>query len=477
MAAMNVTDPPSATAVAAAARQRANTELGLLILALLVTLVAAALVELSQQPVISPEVVVSGAVFLAGAVAAHVVKRFVASGSDPVLLPLAVLLNGLGLVMVRRIDFARVARNPDVGTLADAQTIWSLVALVAFCVTLIVLRDHLSLDRYRYLLGLGSLLLMLMPLLPVIGREINGARIWVQFGGLTFQPVEFAKLGLTIFFASYLAEKRDILAVATNRLGPVMVPPARAFAPLLGIWAIGIAVLGLQNDLGPTLLFYGVFIVALYVATGRLAYPLAGIALAGVGALLAYQMFGHVRLRFAIWLDVWSMYTDEGYQLAQSLFALGTGGVAGVGFGQGQPEFIPFVETDFIFSAFGEEIGLLGTTAILLCFLLLASRGFRIALTARDEFGALLAAGLTTILGLQVFIIVGGVTRLIPLTGITLPFMSYGGSSLLSNYILIALLARISAPAAPLRRRRRPVTDDTPEPAADWGAETTGSGS
>lgn len=463
MTATPTSDRPLDTALAAVASRRATTELGLLILALLVTLVAGALVELSQQPEIPSGVMTYGGVFGLSAVVAHVVKRRLAPGSDPILLPVAVLLNGLGLVMVRRIDFANLARNPDVATLADAQTVWSFVAILAFCITLAVISDYTVFDQYRYLIGLGSVGLLLLPLLPGIGQEINGARIWINVGGLSFQPVEAAKLGLTVFFASYLAEKRDILSVATNRLGPIMVPPARAFAPLVAIWAVGIAVLGLQNDLGPSLLLYGVFILMLYVATGRLAYPMAGVVLAGAGAFLAYRMFGHVRSRLSIWLDVWASYTDEGFQLAQSLFAFGTGGIFGVGLGQGQPDFIPFVQTDFILSAFGEETGLLGTTAILLCFLLVVGRGFRIAMSARDEFGALLAVGLTTILGLQFFIIAGGVTRLIPLTGITLPFVSYGGSSLLANYVLVALLARVSAPGRPARRPRRSRRAEAPE--------------
>lgn len=455
MTATPSSDRPNQAALAAVAGRRATTELGLLILALVVTLVAGALVELSQQPEIPSGVVTYGGVFVVSSIVVHIVKRRLAPGSDPIILPVVVLLNGLGLVMVRRIDFANLARNPDVATFADAQTVWSLVAMVAFCVTLLVISDHAVLDQYRYLIGLGSIGLLLLPLLPGIGQEINGARIWINVAGFTFQPVEAAKIGFTVFFASYLAEKRDVLSVATTRLGPVMIPPTRAFAPLIGIWAVGIAVLGLQNDLGPTLLLYGVFILVLYVATGRLAYPIAGLVLAGAGGFLAYQMFGHVRSRMSIWLDVWASYNDEGFQLAQSLFAFGTGGVFGVGLGQGQPDFIPFVQTDFILSAFGEETGLLGTTAILLCFLLVVGRGFRIAMTSRDEFGSLLAVGLTTIIGLQFFIIAGGVTRLIPLTGITLPFISYGGSSLLANYVLVALLLRVSAPSDPVLRRRR----------------------
>ena len=454
----------STAAPAATLRRRANTELGLLVLALLVVLVGAALVELSQQPDIPDAVINYGAGFLALAVIAHIAKRRLAPGSDPLILPIAVLLNGLGLLMVRRLDFAGGA---DAVEFAPGQTVWSAVAVAAFVLTLWFLRDHTSFDNYRYIIGLGSLLLLLTPLLPVIGREVNGARIWLSLGGMTFQPVEAAKLGFVVFFSSYLAEKRDVLAVATTRLGPIMLPPARAFGPLLGIWVVGLAVLGLQNDLGPTLLLFGVFIVMLYIGTGRLAYPVVGLLLAAVGAAFAYQAFGHVQSRVAIWLDVWSRYEGDGFQLAQSLFAIGTGGITGVGLGQGQPNFIPFVRTDFIFSAFAEEAGLLGTTGILLCFVLLIGRGFRIAVRARDEMGTLLAAGLTTILALQVFIIVAGVTRLIPLTGITLPFVSYGGSSLLSNYVLVALLARVSAPGTPRHTRARRDDDS-----GDWGIET-----
>lgn len=432
-----------------ATRRQATTELGLILLGLVAVLIAGALVELAQAPEITEDMLAYAVAFAVAALVGHLAIRRLAPGADPLLLPTALLLNGLGLVMIRRIDLARGLQ----ADFAAQQVTWTAIAVLAFVLTLLLIRDHATLDGYRYLIGLGSLLLLLTPLLPVIGREVNGAQIWVSIFGLSFQPVEAAKLGFVAFFASYLAEKRDLLAVATNRVGPLMLPPTRAFAPLVGIWAVGLAVLGLQNDLGPTLLLFGVFVVMLYVATGRLAYPVMGVLLAAIGAVFAYRAFSHVVDRVAIWLDVWARYDSDGFQLAQSLFAIGTGGIAGVGLGQGQPDFIPFVRTDFIFAAFAEEVGLLGTTAILLCFLVLIGRGFRIALRARDEFGTLLAAGLTSILALQVFVIVGGVTRLIPLTGITLPFVSYGGSALLANYVLIALLARISAPAAPRMRR------------------------
>lgn len=429
-------------------RRRANTELGLLVLAILVVLAAYALMGLHQEPRLPAGFALYGAVMLGIAAVAHAVTRWGARGADPLLLPLAFLLNGLGLVMVRRIDFA-YAGEGEYTSLAPAQAVWSIVALVAFVVTLLLLRDHQVLDAYRYVIGLGAVALLLLPLLPVIGREVNGARLWVRVAGLTFQPGELAKLGLVAFFASYLGDKRELLSVASNRVGPFMVPPARAFAPVGAAWVVSLAVLIFEKDLGLSLLFFGIFVVMLYLATARLAYVVAGTLLFSGGATLAYLAFGHVRQRIAIWLDMWA-YVDEpngSFQLVQSLFALGTGGIAGVGLGDGMPTFIPFVSTDFIFSAFGEELGLLGTTALLLCYFLLVARGYRIALRCHDDFGTLLAAGLTTLFALQVFVILGGVTRLIPLTGLTLPFISYGGSSLLANYILVAVLLRISAPA------------------------------
>ncbi|MDP8970887.1 MAG: FtsW/RodA/SpoVE family cell cycle protein, partial [Actinomycetota bacterium] len=378
------------------------------------------------------------------ALAAHLVSRRLAPGADPLPLPLAFLLNGLGLVMVHRIDYALVARG-QASSLAPAQTLWTVVAVGAFCATLVALRDHRQLDRYRYLIGVGALVLLALPSLPVIGATVNGAELWIRVAGLTIQPGEAAKLALVTFFASYLADKRQLLSVATNRLGPVMVPPARAFGPIIAIWAISLAVLVFQKDLGLSLLVFGVFILMLYVATSRPAYVAGGALLFAAGAWFTHATFAHVQQRISIWLDPWADYQDRGFQLAQSLFALGTGGLAGVGLGQGRPDFIPAVATDFIFAAFGEEAGLIGTTGLLLCYFLLVGRGLGIALRCRDDFGTLLAAGLTILFGLQVLIIVAGVTRLLPLTGLTLPLVSYGGSSLLANHVLVALLLRVSA--------------------------------
>ncbi|MBA3372351.1 MAG: FtsW/RodA/SpoVE family cell cycle protein [Euzebyaceae bacterium] len=427
------------TKAPADARRKANSELALLILALLITVGAYALVGLATTGVVPGGLAAYGGAMAALGAAAHLASRRLASGADPVLLPLAFLLNGLGLVMVRRLDFAEQTSQ------APAQTIWTVVAIVVFILTLAVVRDHRILDNYRYIVGIGALAFLLMPLLPGIGKEVNGARIWLGLGGLSFQPGEVAKLGLVIFFASYLAEKRALLTVATNRLGPLMVPPARAFGPILAVWGLSLSVLVFQKDLGLSLLVFGIFVAMLYVATARLTYVLLGLALFSAGAYAAWTVFSHVQSRISTWLDPWSVYDSAGYQVAQSLFAMGTGGIFGVGLGQGRPDIIPEVNTDFIFAAFGEEIGLLGTTALLLCFFLFVGRGFTIAMRSRDDFGQLLAAGLTFLFGLQVFVILGGVTQLLPLTGVTLPFMSYGGSSLLANYALVALLLRVSA--------------------------------
>jgi cell division protein FtsW (lipid II flippase) len=441
------------------ARRRANTELGLLVLALIVCLVAYALVGLARQPQLPAGLAGYGGILAGIALGTHLFTRRVAPGADPLLFPLAFALNGLGLVMIRRIDYALSA--DEASSLAPAQTVWTMVGVLLLAVTLLVVRDYELLDRYRYVIGVTAIVLLLMPLLPVVGATINGARLWIRFAGFSIQPGEFAKLGLAIFFASYLAQNRQLLTVATNRVGPLMVPPARAFGPLLAVWGLSLSVLVFQRDLGLSLLVFGLFIGMMYVATSRVAYVIGGIGLFALGGYAAYLLFGHVQDRIGIWLDLWNSDALGAGQLQQSLFALGSGGLAGVGLGQGHPDLIPIVSTDFIFSAFGEESGLLGTTALLLCFLLFVGRGYRVALRCPTEFGQLLVLGLVTLYALQVFVIVGGVTRLIPLTGLTLPFVSYGGSSLLANYVLVALLIRVSTGEvgvrpAPLRRSRSP---------------------
>lgn len=422
-----------------------RTERRLLSLALLVVVGAYVLLGLASRATIGPGTVGYATALVALAAVAHLATRRFAPFAEPVLLPATFLLNGLGLVFIRRIDLAN-------GTdLAVAQTIWTVVGIGLYCLVLMALPDHRWLTRYRYTAGLATLVLLLLPLAPVIGREINGARLWVDLGIVTFQPGELAKLTLVVFLAGYLDEKRALLSVATNRVWRFLVPPARHLAPVLAAALGGIAILVAQTDLGSSLLFFGVFVTMLYVATGRAAYPALGGAAFAVGGALAYLAFGHVAERFAVWLDPWQDIRGSGYQIAQSLFALGTGGLTGAGIGLGHPT-VPEAATDLIFAVIGEELGLLGTTAVLLAYLLIVAKGLKTAMIAADDVGTLITTGLSTILALQVFVIVGGVTRLIPLTGITLPWVSYGGSSLISNMLLLALLVRVSDSARAVGR-------------------------
>jgi cell division protein FtsW (lipid II flippase) len=372
-----------------------------------------------------------------------VVLSRLARGADPALYPVATLLTGLGYAVIQRL-------NPG---LAENQFGWVMIGLALFIVTMVVIRDYRILDAYTYTIGVVAIGLLLLPILPVVGRTINGARLWVEVGPITFQPSEIAKVLLVIFLASYLSSRKELLAVTTRRWGPIRLPEPRFVAPLLVAWLMSLAVLFMEKDLGSSLLFFGIFVVMMWVATGRSIYLVIGLVLFVVGAYIGYVAFAHVQARVDIWLH--ALEPDKvnafGYgQLAQAQFAMATGGIAGTGLGQGNPGLIPFAFTDFIFAAIGEELGLLGATGVLLLYVVLVARGFRAALTREDSFGSLLAVGLATTVALQTFIIVGGVTRLIPLTGITLPFVSYGGSSLVANFVLLALLVRVSAP--PTRR-------------------------
>jgi cell division protein FtsW (lipid II flippase) len=425
-------------------RARRNVELGLLILAIFLAVGAYALVGLGRDQTVPPGVAGYGLVLAGGYVFAHLVVRRFAPQADPVFLPTAVLLAGLGFAVIFRL-------NPD---LAGAQTLWLLFGLGLFSLTLVLIRDHRQLDAYTYTIGLLGLVMLLLPLAPGIGRTVRGARLWVGIGPLQFQPAEIAKVLIVIFVASYLNTRKELLAVATRRLGPIALPEPRHLAPLLVAWGVSLVVLFLERDLGSSLLFFGIVVVMLWVATGRVAYLILGGLLFAVGAFFGYAAFSHVQDRVAVWLNVFDpeFIQDEGYQLAQSLFALATGGILGTGLGQGRPGFIPDAHTDFVFSAVGEEMGLLGTMAVLVLFVLLIFRGFRAAVRAPDGFGQLLATGLSAILALQTFVIVGGVTRLIPLTGITLPFVSYGGSSLVANFVVLALLIRVSNAQTPTGR-------------------------
>jgi cell division protein FtsW (lipid II flippase) len=423
-------------------RYRSGAALALTIIAIFLALTAYVLVGLGKRGNVPPELPLYGGLFVVGYLAAHFVVRRFAPAADPTLLPTAAMLTGIGFAMIVRLS----------GSLATEQATWLAIGLLAFCGTLILVRDHRQLDAYTYTIGLIGLGLLLLPIVPGIGETINGARLWIKIGPLGFQPSELGKVFIVVFLASYLDSKKELLQVATGRLGPFHIPQAKVLGPVILAWAVSLAVLFLERDLGASLLFFAIFVVMLWVATARGAYLAIGILLFAVGAFLGYLTFSHVQARVDIWLHALEpgKVFAQGYgQLAQGQFAMATGGIGGSGLGLGQPGLIPYAETDFIFAAIGEELGVFGSTAVLLLFVVLVGRGLRIALSRSDGFGKLLATGLTTVIGLQTFVIVGGVTRLIPLTGITLPFVSYGGSSLVANFIILALLIRVSATPDP----------------------------
>jgi cell division protein FtsW (lipid II flippase) len=395
----------------------------------------------------------------------HIVVRWKAKYADPVILPVATLLTELGLVMIYRIDVAAAQRavlngNPEPTPDVYSQLTWFAVAVILCVSVLILLRDHRILQRYTYTLGLAGLVLLVLPLAPVIGTTVNGATLWVRLGGFQFQPAELAKILLTIFFAGYLVEKRDSLALVRTKFLGIGLPRLKDMGPIFVAWVVSLAVLVFETDLGTSLLFFGLFVTMLYIATQRRSWLILGGLLFVAGAVAAYYLFGHVRLRVEVWLDPWAYADTSGYQIVQSLFGLANGGILGAGLGQGFPNLVPFASTDFIVAALGEELGVTGLIAMLLLYAILIERGLRAAVSVRDSFGQLLAAGLSITLALQVFVIIGGVTRLIPLTGLTTPFLSYGGSSLIANWIIVALLLRISD-----RARRPEISAPSPDDA------------
>jgi peptidoglycan glycosyltransferase len=406
------------------------------------------LVALSEGPALPANIWFFLAVVVGLYVLAHLMVRRFAPRADPTLLPLAALLNGIGFITITRLD--RDAPHQ----LGPTQAVWTAVGVLAFIGTLVLVRQVTALERYRYTFLFLGLVALLLPLAPGVGTEINGARLWVRLGPINFQPGEVAKVLLVVFLAGYLVDKREVLAAGARQIGRLRIPAAKHLGPLFLAWGFSLIVMMRQKDLGSSLLFFAVFAVMLYVATERTAFLLAGGAMFVTGAAVGYAIFGHVQERVSVWVDPWSVSQGKGFQVVQSLFAFGTGGFAGTGLGLGRPGLIPNVATDFVFAAVGEELGLLGTAAVIVAFLLLVGAGFRISVQADRPFPKLFAAGLTSIIGLQTFIIIGGVTRLIPLTGITLPFVSYGGSSLVANFVVLALLLRISDETA--ERAARP---------------------
>jgi cell division protein FtsW (lipid II flippase) len=382
-----------------------------------------------------------GLVFLGLCLAAHLVIRVRLPDADPYLFPIVAVLASIGLVVIYRID----------DDLAREQAQWFVVGLGAFTLTLILLRDYRVLERYRYLIAAGSLLLLLLPRVPGVGSQVNGAYLGIDFGPLTFQPAEFAKIGIIVFLASYLRDTRQLLVARS--VGPVPVPQLKHIGPLLVVWGLAMVMLVVIRDLGSSLMFFGGFLAMLYVATNRVAFPAAGIGLFALGAWFFANTVGHVQSRVDAWRHPFDphLYDQVGgsFQIAQSLFAQADGGVWGRGFGEallkvGDGPLLPAAQTDLIYAVIVDEAGLIGACALLLVYLLFVERGMRIAVLAHDGFSKLLAAGLTTVVALQVFVIVGGVTRVIPLTGVTLPFVSYGGSSIVANFVIVALLLLVS---------------------------------
>ena len=432
--------------MSAALTRRRTSELGLGILAVIVAAFGYLLVQLAQKPDVPPDLWVIFVAVLALFLGAHVAVRRLAPDADPVLLPLAALLNGLGFVTVARID----------SELGRIQAIWTAVSVAAFVLTLLLVPRIRTLERYRYTFLFFGMVALLLPLAPGIGKTINGARLWVGIGPVNFQPGEAGKVMLVLFFAAYLVDKRELLASGTRRIGRLRLPEPRHLGPLLLAWGISILIMVRETDLGQAMLLFALCGVMLYVATDRAAYTLFAIVLFVAASFVAYQAFGHVRTRVQTWVDPFRYANNKGYQLVQSLFGFAAGGFGGTGLGLGNPKQIPNAATDFVFASIGEELGLLGAVAVLVALLLFVGAGLRIAVRAERPFPKLFATGLTAIIGLQSFVIIGGVTRTIPLTGVTLPFISYGGSSLVANWVILALLLRISddnARGAPSRRR------------------------
>ncbi|MGY1697900.1 MULTISPECIES: FtsW/RodA/SpoVE family cell cycle protein [unclassified Geodermatophilus] len=451
------TDPRAALPGTVVPKRR-NTELAMLGFAVLITLAAQCIVDLTVTGSLRPELATFGGWFAALWVVVHLVVRRFAPYADPLLLPAVAVLSGLGLTMIHRLDLAALQADAEAGREdAPVQLLWATVGVVLFVAILVVLRDHRLLSRFAYTLGLVGLVLLAIPaVLPASVSEVYGAKIWIRVAGFSIQPGEFAKICLIVFFAAYLVDKRDVLALASRRVAGLELPRGRDLGPVLAVWVVSILVLVFERDLGSSLLLFGIFVVMLYIATERASWLLIGLGLFAAGAFLAYQLFGHVRVRVDTWLDPFAYRDEGGYQLVQSLFGLGTGGLFGAGLGGGRPDQVPVAKSDFIAAAIGEELGLFGLVAVIVIYLVLVERGLRTSLVVRDAFGKLLAGGLAFAVAWQLFVVLGGVTGLLPLTGLTTPFVAYGGSSLVANFGLVAILVRISDAA------RRPATPPAP---------------
>lgn len=423
-----------------------NVELLLLVAACTINMAALLLVQLGALGAIDFAPVSLCGLLTLLVLAIHIAMRFVAPQADALILPIATVLNGLGIAEIYRIDIA--LKYTGWNSLAVKQIAWSALAIGGAFAVIMLIRQHRVLQRYTYVAGLIGVILLLLPMIPGLGIEVNGARVWIQVGTLTFQPGEIAKIALAIFFAGYLVQRRDSLSMVGRSFLGMRFPRGRDLGPILVVWALSMSVIVFQRDLGTGLLFFGLFLVMLYVATGRLSWVLLGLALVAAGALLANQFLPYVHDRFANWLDAFndSVYNSSGgsYQLVQGVFGLAHGGIIGTGLGQGMPYITPVSQSDYIIASMGEELGLVGVFAILCLYLLFVGRGLRIGFAGHDDFSKLLAVGLSFVIALQLFIVIGGVTRVIPLTGLTTPFLAAGGSSLVANWMIAALLLRLS---------------------------------
>lgn len=447
------TDPASRSTFTGAIRvrlrapaRRRNIELVLLLFALALSGAAITLVQLGALGRVGNSVLLLCALLALLLIGIHIALRVVAPDADPFVLPIATLLNGLGIAEITRLDIADKLTGWDAAGIR--QIAWTAIALVITLTVLLVIRNHRVLQRFRYVAMFTAFLLLVLPVIPGIRSPRFGAYIWIQVGPLSFQPGELAKIALAVFFAGYLVQARDSLSMVGRRFLGMQFPRARDLGPILIIWVLAMAVLVLQRDLGTSLLYFGLFLVMIYVATGRLSWIVLGLSLFIGGAVAASRVLGYVGSRFDSWLDSFNpaIYDQQGgsYQLVQGLFGLADGGLIGTGLGQGRPDIVPLAESDYIIASLGEELGLVGLFAILSLYLLFVSRGFRIGFTGQDDFGRLLGVGLSFVVALQVFVVIGGVTRVIPLTGLTTPFLAAGGSSLVANWIIVALLLRLS---------------------------------
>ena len=413
------------------------TEFGLLILAAAVFAITLVSLELSQDNALTTELLYLIGGVIGGFAIAHIALCYLAPYADQIILPVAAVLNGIGLIMLARLDL-----ESD-GGLATRQILWTLVGIVLFIVVMVVLRDHRALTRYSYVLGAVGLILLALPLVWPQPEGVE-ARIWLRLGPVSIQPGEFSKILLIMFFAMLLMQKRSLFTVAGYRFLGLSLPRLRDLAPILVVWGIAIIIMGISNDFGPALLLFSTVLGMLYMATGRSSWLVIGLILVAVGGFGVYQISSKIQNRFSNFLDPLGNYDNGGYQLAQSLFGLSSGGITGSGLGQGHPDLVPVAHSDFILAGIGEEFGLIGLAAVLVLFAILVTRGFATALQVRDSYGKLMAAGLALTIAVQVFVVTGGITALLPMTGLTTPFMSAGGSSLMANYILLAILLRIS---------------------------------